>query len=364
MSRFARLVTIALLVTGCGGAAEQPRAPRLPPANPEALSKMVQGVGVAGDVGGRDRAIELHREALRSDPNLWEARYNLGILLAEAGKLADAEVELIAAAKLAPNAEDVAVALGEIRRRRGDPDAAARDLEPFVTAHPKSIAARVALVSALRESGALERAIEHAREVLVRRASDPNALAELALSHLAKGESDTAELLSSESLKVAEKSAIAERTAGLVALARGDDAIAFQHFAKASELDPQDTTARLNVGTVLLQAGVYDRAVPEFRSVLASKPNDLDAKIGLAAALRGLGKRDAPGPWQEAERLLREVLAEESGNVAANLNMGLLYADFLQRPAEAKPYLQRFLDEAPEGHPARELAGKKIAATK
>src|SRR5690606_28949319 len=122
-----------------------------------------------------------------------------------------------------------------------------------------------------------------------------------------------------ESLK-SKASAVAERTAGLVALKKGDDAVAFRHFARASELDPSDTTARSNMGTVLLEAGVYDKAEQQFRAVLEVKPLDVDASLGLAASLRGQGSRDNPGPYQEAEKLLLAVLEQQPRSFRAAFN--------------------------------------------
>ena len=136
----------------------------------------------------------------------------------------------------------------------------------------------MALIGALREAGKIEPAIAQAQQVLVRHAGDPRALAELSLSYLDKGEIDTAELLSQEALKADTKSALAERTAGLIKLKLGDDAVAFRHFARASELDPKDTTARLNVATVLLQAGIYDKSAEQFRAALEAEPSEWAAK--------------------------------------------------------------------------------------
>ena len=217
-------------------------------------------------------------------------------------------------------------------------------------------------MTALREGGKVEEAIAQGRKVLIRHSNDPNALAELALSHLELGEPDTAELLIKEALKADAKSAVAERAAGLIALDKGDDAVAFQHFAKAGELDPKDTTARINMGTVLLEAGVYDRAAEHFRAVLEIEPDSISAKLGLAAARRGQGKRDETGPYLEAEKLLKQVLDREPKNLSATLNLGVLYADHLKRPAEAAPLLQRFLDDAPKKHPGRPDAEKTLAA--
>ncbi len=363
MKRALLPLVLSLLLVACGGSSKKVASPTLPPANPHALNTMEQGVQAAKQPGGQQQAISLLRSAVKTDPHLWEARYNLGVLLAQSGRLSQAEKELSEAVKLAPNAEDVVVALAEVRRRRGDASGAAEALDGFVKAHPESIAARIALVSALRDSNKLDEAIQQAREVLVRRPSDPNALAELALTHVARGDMDTAELLSEESLK-GEKSAVAERTAGLIALKRGDDAIAFKHFETASQLDPKDTTARMNIGTVLLQAGVYDRAEKEFRAVLDVKTDDIPATIGLAAALRGQGKRDNKAPFLEAEKLLQGVLAREPDNLAANYNLAVLYADFLQQPQKAKPLFKRFLSDAPDNHPARAKAKKKLAAIK
>src|SRR5438309_1106244 len=105
----------------------------LPPANPLAVSKMVQGVGAAKD-GQRDRAVALLREAITIDPNLWEAKYNLGVVLAGGGDLAGAEDQLRAAQKLAPEIQDVIVALAEVERRRGDNRSAADLLGHFLQA--------------------------------------------------------------------------------------------------------------------------------------------------------------------------------------------------------------------------------------
>ncbi len=68
--------------------------PGLPPANPLAVTKMVQGVQAAKEPKGVPRAIELLKEAIQIDGNLWEARYDLGVLYAQTGALAAAEVQL------------------------------------------------------------------------------------------------------------------------------------------------------------------------------------------------------------------------------------------------------------------------------
>jgi len=173
-----------------------------------------------------------------------------------------------------------------------------------------------------------------------------------------------ASLLAQQALTANPKSAIAARATGLVLLAAGDDARAFSAFAKAAQQDPQDTTARLNMGSVLLRAGAYGKAEEQYRAILSVSPEDGDAKIGLAAALRGQGSRDRAGKWDEARAVLESLLVREPHNVAALFNLAVLNVDFLKRPADARPLIERFLSDAPGDHPARAEAERYLASLK
>ena len=321
---------------------------------------MVQGVQASKD-GARDRAIGLLREAIGLDRLLWEAHYNLGVVLVGIGDLAGAEDELRTASKLAPDAEEVAIALGELRRQRGENKEAAEALGDFLQDHPSAIEARILDVTALRDSGQLDAAMKQAQEVLVRKPGDAGALAELALTHLAKGERDTASLLAKQALDANPKSAVAERATGMIALAVGDDASAFAAFSKAAQFDPHDTTARLNMGAVLFRAGAYAKAEEQYRAILQVAPDDASAQVGLAAALRGESDAQHPKKLEEARALLEKVLERDPHDVAALFNLGVLIADFQKRPAEAKAYFQRFLDDAPASHPSRADAERYLA---
>jgi tetratricopeptide (TPR) repeat protein len=351
---------LMLAALGCGGSATVQEAPQVPAARKAAVGKMMRAVESAGRPRGQQQAIELLKQAVAEDPDLWEARYNLGVLLAREGQLGQARLELERARDLAPNAEDVVAALGEVLRRSDASSAAVDVLKRFVTSYPDATQARRVLVVVLRESGKHEEALEHARELLKREPGDPGALAELSLTHLEQGQVDVAELLIAEALKAEPHAAVVERAAGLIALKRGEDAIAFGHFAKASELDPNDTAAGLNTATVLLQAGVYEGAEKHFRAVLAVQPESLEAKLGLAAALRGQGSRNDQGPYRAAETLLKEILATAPGDWAAAHNLAVLYAESLDRPEEATAEFSRFLSHAPSEHPARARAQRWV----
>jgi Flp pilus assembly protein TadD len=359
------VVVIACVLVACGSrpaTAPQATAPvPVAPANPLAVGKMLQGVQAAKD-GQHDRAVSALREAVHLDPSLWEARYDLGVVLTIAGDLAEAETELAAAAKLASDSQEVAVALAEVRRRRGEQRLAAEGLTDFVLGHPNAVGARTLYVAALRDSGQVDKAIVEAREVLVRKPGDATALAELALSHLAKGEKEAAELLAKQALDANPKSAVTHRAMGLLDLAKGDDANAFAEFRKASQADPGDTTSRLNMGVVLLRAGAYAKAQEQYREILKLVPDDHGAQVGLAASLRGEADAQHPQRLEEARTLLERVLASDAHDTSALFNLGVLYADFLKKPSEAAPYFKRFLADAPPDHPMRAEADRYVSA--
>jgi tetratricopeptide (TPR) repeat protein len=360
-----RASALLVILAACGGVKESAvhpaAAPVQPPANPVAVDKMVQGVHAAKD-GNRDRAIAAWREAIQIDGALWEARYDLGVMLTNAGDLAGAEEHLAAAAKVAPDAQEVAVALGEVRRRRGEHKLAAEGLTDFVRTHPASIDARTLYVATLRDSGQVEKAIAEAREVLVRRPGDATALAELALSHLAKGEKEAARLLAKQAIEGNPNSALTHRAMGLLHLSMGDDALAFAEFRKASQADPRDTTSRLNMGVVLLRAGAYARADEQYREILKVSPDDRGAQVGLAAALRGEADAQHAQPLEEARTLLERVLAGDAHDTSALFNLGVLYADFLKKTPEGAQYFRRFLEDAPSDHPLRAEAERYVSA--
>jgi cytochrome c-type biogenesis protein CcmH/NrfG len=150
---------------------------------------------------------------------------------------------------------------------------------------------------------------------------------------------------------------------GLVALGGGDDAAAMAAFSKAAQQDPKDTTSRSNMGAVLLRAGAYGKAAEQYRSALAATPDDTVAQVGLAAALRGESNGKDGKKLDEGRALLERVLEREPHNVAALFNLGVLLADGMKKPNDAKPFFERYLEDAPESHPARAEAERQLGKT-
>src|SRR6476661_431790 len=83
----------------------------------------------------------------------------------------------------------------------------------------------------------------------------------------------------------------------------GQTAEALQLFEQIAEQNSGDVEARIWIARLELRLGHTDKAEAGFRSVLRDHPTDVDARIGLGAALMRKGAwRDALAILVDAER--------------------------------------------------------------
>jgi hypothetical protein len=109
-----------------------------------------------------------------------------------------------------------------------------------------------------------------------------------------------------------------------------------QALRAATEADPDDRTARLAYGEVLLRVDEPAEAARVFAPLVGADPRDPAARLGLGLA-RFLGGEIAEA-WAEFEA----VLAVDPGHTAARLNAAACLAQ-LGRPAEAERYWKQVL---------------------
>jgi Flp pilus assembly protein TadD len=118
-------------------------------------------------------------------------------------------------------------------------------------------------------------------------------------------------------------------------------------FSALLERDPDAAEVWHNLGVLELTAGQAGAAASAFRRATAIAPARADAWEGLGASLIQTDRVAAVEAWRRAERLA-------PGNYDLLFNLGMVLADG-PTPAEAQPYLSRFLREAPRARYARDL---------
>ncbi|HUE95358.1 MAG TPA: tetratricopeptide repeat protein [Longimicrobiaceae bacterium] len=133
------------------------------------------------------------------------------------------------------------------------------------------------------------------------------------------------------------------RERGWSALAACEYAAAVEQFEAATELDPDDISARVLLAVALLRTGEYERARELLSEVLARQPGD-----PLARATLGY-HQVLTGSFGEAIPTLTEVAKgspDRTATLYANLYLGMAYAA-RDMHRDAQTFLRRALELGP-----------------
>jgi choline-sulfatase len=128
-------------------------------------------------------------------------------------------------------------------------------------------------------------------------------------------------------------------------LGRAADARAM--FQEMLRRDPGAAGTWYNLGILELGASRHPQAAEAFTHAVRADPSHGDAWQGLGAALVASDRAAAADAWRRAERL-------RPHDYDLLFNLGMVLADG-DRPADALPYLRRFVREAPRDRYARDV---------
>jgi tetratricopeptide (TPR) repeat protein len=248
------------LVLGCGNGGSRPGAERpqekRAPVKRDALREFDAGLRALrlGGPEAGERAAERFAEAVKLDPQLWEAWHNLGVIYSREGDEGAALDAFDEALKINSDHTPSLLARAESARKLGRLAQARKDYQRAVEREPTDPATRLRLASLLREAGDLDGSLEAVREVLRQNPSEARAYVELGLMHLAGGRDELADLVLVKASEMDPKNPLVWNALALLNLKRGRDQEAFLQFDHASSLDPSFRDARFNKASVLLDA--------------------------------------------------------------------------------------------------------------
>lgn len=196
--------------------------------------------------------------AVARNPISWLARSNLGRVLLEEGRTAEAERELREAVRLGPASAEAEADLGNALDRLGRADEARAHYARAVGIDPSLAGAHFNFGLSLLRAGRASEASGQFRAAL---AIEPGRAA-------------------------------AHNGLGLSLAALGLRKEAAAEYRRAVELDPGLKEARLNLGNALFRAGRLEEAVAEYRRAISIDPGYSGAHYNLAQALQALGRQD------------------------------------------------------------------------
>ena len=201
--------------------------------------------------------------AIRRNPGAWLAHNNLGKVLLQENRPAEAAEQFRLATSLQPDSPEAHANLGNALGALGSPEDARHEYEAALAIDPRFAGARY----------------------------------NLGLWYLKAGQPDEAAAAFRAALEVDPGHASAHNNLGLCLAATGHPAEALEEYRRALALDPSLPEAHLNLGNALFRSGRLPEAVVEYREALRIAPEYAAAHANLAAALSRLGQ----GPEAEAE---------------------------------------------------------------
>lgn len=170
---------------------------------------------------------------------------------------------------------------------------------------------------------------------------------------------ELAALVCSQAIRKNPKYPAIHNTAGMIQVELGNLNNAVQEFNTARELDPTFYEAQMNYAAVNLQFRGFDQAAEAYRAALKMRPNDYDAHLGLALALRGaiddtnwdknvaesaaeLAKAkqiapDRPEAYYN-EAILTQEYKAKGGGEAELLNAKKLFGDFIDKAGSSAEF--------------------------
>lgn len=345
---------------------------------------------VADALNRSDDALGYYSRAVKANPNSFEARLALGLVLAREGKFDDARPQLTAATTLDPGEAGTALkarawrALAQIDRRdnpsqasndllealklspetphdtllaaelaasAGQLDAAEKAYRRVLAEDPQSTEAQSGLARVLIAQKQYPEAETLLRSALQQTPDDPGTNAELAIALAAQNKPEAVPLLEKLHQAHAQDENITRMLADMKAQtgdAAGSDAL----YVPLLAAHPGDPGLLIAHGQNLIFEHKYQEAIPVFSKATEIDPRDADGWSGLAFAA---SKTAQPS-------LALHALTIRSRYLPENASTYFLWAtsyDSLHNRASAVTYYHHFLDAAAGKYPDQEWQARQ-----
>ena len=219
----------------------------------------------------------LWTDTLAKNPGAWMAHNNLGLLLSEEGRDAEAMAHYQEALRVKPDDAYAHNNIGNLLVGQGDREGAIHYFQEALRIDPTNAESHSNLGNIFASQGDFSQAMAHY----------------------------------GEAVRIKPKYADAHNNLANVLALQGRTDEAIHHYQQALAADPDYAAAHHNLGVMLATQGGADDAIAEYRQALALQPDYADAHVSLAMALAALGRAD------EARSHLAEALRLRPGDTNA-----------------------------------------------
>lgn len=249
--------------------------------------------------GDLEKAVGLYTEALKLDPELWQAEFQRGIAWVSLNKLTEAKgsmARVIDLLKQFPDSNElsqisarVQITLAEIYDSENNAVEAEKAFRRAIELNPKAARAHTGLAEILLEAGKMDDAIASARAAIAEGDDNGATYSMLGVAQMRSGKRDDALLSFGESLKRDPKNVFALRNRAEALIGKNSLNDAIVDLQSALAIEPLVQT-RLRLAGVYIQARQYGEAISIYQEVLKADPANVEARTALAAMMVESGK--------------------------------------------------------------------------
>jgi len=231
----------------------------------------------------------LYRTTLAGNPACWMAHNNLGLILADSGRLPEAIEHFTAALGLRPVYPICHYNLGNALRAEGRLADAIGCYESALREQPSDPEAENNLAATLVAAGRQPAAIAHYAAALRLRPGYSDALVGLSAAELQIGRLADAIAAAQTALQVGADEAAARTNLGNALLRAGRTGEAIGEYQAVVKLQPQSADAYFNLANGLVHAGRLADAIAPLQTAIALRPDFALARANLRAVQQRLG---------------------------------------------------------------------------
>jgi Flp pilus assembly protein TadD len=261
----------------------------------ESLYKQAMEADDRGDV---QKAIALYQELLRRQPDSVEARTNLGVALAKAGRYDEATAQYREALKRDPKNPVVRLNLALSQYKQADFQMAASELQDLRKDHPENQQSLYLLADCFLRLGRNSEVVELLEPAYQAHPEDRAIDYALGTALLREGKLQRGEAVIDRILKEGDTPE-ANFLMGEAQFAAGDNRAAAATLSRALELNPSMAGCWSLYGHALLNIDDFEGAAGAFRRALEIEPSDFSANLYLGSILRRGGKAADAVPYLE-----------------------------------------------------------------
>lgn len=265
------------------------------------------------------------REAINSDPNMPEARFMMGSIYKEEGRLADASREFEKACDLDPHYSSAQSALGLSYLAQGKLDDASNSFKHAIAIKSKNSTAHYGLGKVYLQRGQADAALKELNTALyLNRNSAPVQIA-LGDTYTAQGNTVGALKSYQEAIRIKPESPDAYMRIADIRESRVDLEHAIAELHSGLAMNPDSIELHNRVGDMSLKLEKLDDAIKEYRATLAVDPGNIQAVDGLTTGLylktqkEGQGAFFVSDDYESAQQNIKEAITLAPNNMMLRL---------------------------------------------